>query len=97
MFYHIIRKIYPLDGELVKEPVGYVTDKADADYIEGNSSYRDFMEWVGDNITNLIDRTVDISDYFEAVTHVYDSSWKTTDITGIDISEITDLDNPEGV
>ena len=95
--YHIIRKVHCVNGELEYTPIGYVLTHEDSLYIDDDDSKNKATQWVMDNIVDIRTGIIPISDYFIDNPPFYVEGYMTTDVSGMGLSEIVDLDNPDGV
>jgi len=95
--YYIIRKIHADVNDLEYTPVGYVLSSDDAQYIDDDESKALAEQWMGENIADLKAGILTPADYFKTAEPFYIDGYSAGNIDGMGLSEITDLDNPEGV
>ena len=97
--YYIIRKVHIVDNELTYTPIGYTLTDADAKYIHDYDAVDLATQWTINNIVDLKTQIKSNADFFteNSLTHFYVSGFETKDITDMELNEITNLDNPEGV
>jgi len=91
--YYIIRKVYSNGSSIVREPIGYVENSIDENYIDSSST---FDNWVESNRQALEDGILLEIEYFDSNPVFYEGSYSTKVIDGMDLKLITDLDNPGG-
>lgn len=88
--YYILNKTHILNNTYVDEPIGYITNMDNALLV--NYKYETtYLLWVNNNLSDLQNGTLQISDYFNSVDAVYDCNTETTSIDGMGLNEITDI------
>ena len=97
--YYIIRKVHVVDNEIVYTPIGYTQTLADQQYIHEYDTVDLANAWIATNISGLKAGVIPSTQFFidNDITHLYIGGWQTRDITDMNLSLISDLDNPEGV
>ena len=95
MNYFLVNKISIIDEKVAHITVGYLTSQEDADSFN-DIWYDPYSIWISDNKNALELGTTLISEYLETNV-VYGIEVQTTNIDGLDIHEITNLNYPEGV
>ena len=96
MVYHIIHKIQLVNGSLNHTPIGYVESQEDSNIID-SMHYSSFETWVEDNRIGLESGNITPALFFDVHPVIYCGRHTTTDIEGLNLSLITDLNNPESV
>lgn len=91
MNYYIITKIESLNGVTTYTPIGYVESEEDATSI--NQAHESFQNWVRDNQNDLKEGIITSSSYFDSNPPSYSANWVTTDIEGMGLDLITDIQN----
>ena len=90
MNYYIITKIEMKGADMVQYPFGYTTSEEDS--IAVVKHYDEWIGgWISTNLDDLESGVVDISEFFKTKPLCYNSSWTTTSIEGMDLTEITDI------
>lgn len=90
MNYYIITKIEMEGADMVQYPFGYTTSEEDS--IAVVKHYDECIgDWILTNIDDLESGVIDISEFFKTKPLCYNSSWTTTSIEGMDLTEITDI------
>jgi hypothetical protein len=90
--YNIINKIELINGVVVYTPIGYSTNTLDIQSI--NSTYESsFGDWIRNNKNDLESGNIQVSDYFNNNPICYTAYQQTTSIEGMNLSEITDIQN----
>jgi len=92
--YYIITKVEVVDDAVVRTNIGYVTTEEKADSIN-TLHCADFDAWRATNLDGLNAATVDVTDYFDVDTIVYEVAIHTKDLGSLGIPLITDLENVE--
>lgn len=94
MNYCIVNRIELVDGEVKHTPVGYVTDENDCNTL--NSNYESTLgDWLRNNISGLENGTTLLSEYFNVTPINYNAYQTTTNIDGMGLSLINDINNIE--
>ena len=96
MGYYIVSRIEIINSGYSDTPIGYVTSIDDLNTINSVHHYDDFMSWVMENDASLQSGDTIVSVFFETYPVIYGGDWYTTTLAGMNLSEITDLNNPEG-
>ena len=90
MNYYIITKIEMNGDDMVQYPFGYTTSEDDSIAIAKH--YDECIgDWMLTNIDDLESGVINISEFFETKPLCYSSSWTTTDIEGMNLTEIIDI------
>jgi len=87
MYYHIIHKIQLVDGSLKHTLIGYID----------SMHYSSFETWVEENRIGLESGDTAPALFFDVHPVIYCGRHTTTNIEGLNLSLITDLDNLESV
>lgn len=97
MKYYIIRKVHVVDNLVEYTPIGYVSTNDDAQYIHDVESVSSAGQWIYDNIADLKSGGMSPTEFFSIIDHFYISGWETHNVDNMNLSEIVDLNNPEGI
>jgi len=90
MNYYIITKIEMNGGNMVQYPFGYTTSEDDS--IAISKHYDECIGgWMLTNIDDLESGVINISEFFETKPSCYSSSWMTTSIEGMGLTEVIDI------
>lgn len=90
MNYYIITKIEMKGADMVQYPFGYTTSEEDS--IAVVKHYDECIgDWILTNIDDLESGVINISELFETNPLCYSSSWTTTNIEGMGLTEIIDI------
>lgn len=90
--YSVINKIESIDGVVFYTPIGYSTNTLDIQSI--NSTYESgFGDWIRNNKSDLESGNIQVSDYLINNPICYTAYQQTTNIDGMNLSEITDIQN----
>ena len=97
--YFIISKAEIASSSLTYTSIGYVLSKEDAEYVHDSEKMEAMVQWTNDNKSALEAETKTIDDFVTEAgfSMFYVNIQTTTDISGLSLSEITDLDNVEAV
>jgi hypothetical protein len=92
--YIIVNRIELINNEVKFTPVGYITSENDANTI--NTNYENSLGiWLKNNVTELTNGTKSISEYFALNPIVYSAYQETTNISGMGLSLINNINNIE--
>ena len=90
MNYYIITKIEMDGDDMVQHPFGYTTSEDDSIAIAKH--YDECIgDWILTNIDDLESGVINVSKFFETKALCYSSSWTTTNIEGMNLTEIIDI------
>ena len=90
--YIIVNKIEFINSEVKYTPIGYVTLKSDANTI--NTNYANGLgSWINSNLIELTNNTNSIEEYFILNPISYSANQETTNIDGMVLSLIEDINN----
>lgn len=90
-YYYIVEEIQFFNGEIIYINLGYVLSQNDANKV--NISYDLYVNWIDLNMNELINGTMQVSEYFISTPIVYSANLKTTCIDGLNLSLITDINS----
>jgi len=90
MEYCIVNKIENINNVLTFTAIGYITNIDDCNII--NENYDSTLgQWFIDNLAELENETITISDFFNITPHVYNAKETTNYIKENSLDEITDI------
>lgn len=88
--YNIISKIEIINNEMKSTEIGFSTDQTLVDEIN-NIYYQPYEDWIIANREDLENQNIDIKSFFETTPVVYSANHFTTCIEGMELTEITNI------
>jgi hypothetical protein len=90
MEYYIINKVHVINGGVVHTPIGFTLNINDVDTLNNNFD-NTLGVWINANKSDLEQGIIQPTVFFESIPEVFYARQRTTDISGMNLNEITDI------